>query len=202
MKVEKEEERPILFKRIFPPEKLLEAGKQVGDLYCAKFDERGYDKDYKRFNEEEIIVRLSKALSDQQILESSLKYRDDLYPYWDFLGNYYTYDRKTKSLRLGSEWEELEKNLDQFFEEFGEQGEAVLRAIWEANVKLNKTYDNWFIVLRLARKRGLKKGWLMILADLEIMGVIRRHKGDLGVPEELLPLVEKVLQKQKVRETD
>lgn len=188
MRVEKEEERRILFKRIFPPEKLLEIGKQVGDPYCAKFDERGYDKDYRHFNEEEVITRLSKALSDQQVLEFSLKYRDDLSSYRDFRGNYYTYEPKKKELKLESSWPELRREIERLIQKHGENARALLKACYHICVEVGKRWKNYYHIQSRAREFGMKKGWLIMLADFELAGVISRHKGDINIPEERAPL--------------
>jgi len=37
-------------------------------------------------------------------------------------------------------------------------------------------------------KEGMKKGWLIMLADFELAGVISGHKGDIDIPEERVPL--------------
>lgn len=188
MEVEKEEEGRILFKRIFPPEILLEVRKEVGDSYCAQFDERGYDKDYKRFNEEEVITLLSKALSDQQILEFSLKYRDDLSSYWDFRGNYYTYDPKKKELKLESSWPELRREIQRLIQKHGENARAFLKACCYVCVEVGKRWKNYYHIQSKAREFGMKKGWFTMLADFELAGVISRHKGNIDIPEERVPL--------------
>ena len=110
----------------------------------------------------------------------------------DFKGKYYTYDHKTKKLKLDSEWRMLEEKLDEIFQEHGKGGKAVLRAIWEVNVKLDKKWDNYYMIKTLAERLGLEKGWFKILSSLEIIGLIQRHKGDIWIPEELLPLADRI----------
>ena len=201
--VSKEHERKLLLKILFPTPyagyehmlALFEICRELGDPYCLNFDEKGYTTDYKPFDSEEVISRVAKLLIDDHLLYYFERYKNKLTGGRDFKGKYYTYDDKTKSLKIKSEWKKLEEMLDEFSKEYRKGGEAVLRAIWEANVKLNKKYDNYYIVKTLAEKYGLGKGWFKILSSLEIIKVVYRHKGDIWISEELLPLVENVLQK-------
>lgn len=203
--VVKEHERKLLIKRIFPTPfaghehtlVLFQTCRDLGDQYCLSFDEKGHTSDYKPFDSEEVIDRVVKLLTDDRLRSHVERDKTVISEYHDFRGKYYTYDHKTKSLKLESEWEELETMLDEFAIEYRKDGKAVLCAIREANVKLDKKSDNWFIIRKLAKKHGYKKGWFEILASLEIIGIIQRHKGDLWVPEELIPLVENVLERWK-----
>jgi hypothetical protein len=196
MNAEKEDERHILLKKIFPSEKLLETGKQLGDSYCLRFDERGYDKEYKRFDEGEVINRLSKLLSDQQTLEFSSKYRDSLSTYWDFRGNYYTYDPKKRELKLESSWPELRREMERLLEKHGENARAFLRACYRICVELDKKWKNYYHIQSKAREFGMKKGWLTMLADFELGGIVTRHKGDIEVPEERVPLLRSLIEQR------
>jgi hypothetical protein len=59
-------------------------------------------------------------------------------------------------LKLESEWPSLEAKLEELYREYGKDGKAVLRAIWESNVKLKKR-DNWFVIQTLAKRYGLER---------------------------------------------
>jgi hypothetical protein len=199
--VSKDHERKLLLERLFPtpfaPNEntlaLFEICRELGDPYCLSFDEKGYTTDYKSFDSKEVISIATKLLTDDRLLYYAEKYKNRLNEYVDFKGRYYTYDHKTKTLKLGSEWEKIEEELDECFREHGKGVGAILRAIWEINVIHDKKWNNFHMVLMLAKKYGLEKGWWMILSCLELIGVIQRHKGDIAIPEELLPLVENVL---------
>ncbi len=193
MQSEKEYERRLLLRRIFPAEKLLEIGKQIGDPYCVQFDERGYDKNYRRFSEEEVISRLSNALSDEQILDFSMKYKDSLSPYRDFLGNYYTYDSKQKEVKLKSSWPKLQREIERLIQKHGENARAFLKACYYVCVELDRKWDNYYHIQSKAREFGMVKGWLTMLADFELAGVIIRRKGDINIPEEIAPLLRNYL---------
>jgi hypothetical protein len=179
----------------------------LGDQYCLSFDEKGYTADYKSFDSEEVIDRVVKLLTDDRLLSYVERHKTIISEYHDFRGKYYTYDHKTKSLTLESVWEKIEARLNEFFEEFGKDGVAVLRAIWEANVNLDKDckWNNYYIVYTLAKKYGLKKGYRSILDNLRIfprmlepIRYIKSNRGvDIQIPEELIPFVENVLQRWK-----
>jgi len=62
-------------------------------------------------------------------------------------------------------------------------------------VEHDKKWHNYWFIHTLVKKYGLGKGWLRILSELERIRVVRWHKGDISIPEELIPLVENVLQR-------
>jgi len=205
----KEHERKLLIKRLFPTPLagyehtlvLFQTCRELGDQYCLSFDEKGYTADYKPFDSEEVIEKAVKLLTDDRLPSYVEKYKDKLQRS-DFRGKYYTYDQKTKSLKLKSEWEKIEAKLNEFFQEHGNNGKAVLRAIWEANVNLDKKWNNYYIIYALAKKYGLKKGYRSILDNLRIfprmhepIRYIKSNRGvDIQIPDELIPLIENVLQ--------
>jgi len=206
----KEHERKLLIKRLFPTPLagyehtlvLFKICRELGDQYCLTFDEKGYTADYKPFDSEEVIDRAVRLLTDDRLPSYVEKYKEKL-ARSDFRGKYHSFDHKTKSLKLESVWEKIEARLNEFFEEFGKDGVAVLRAIWEANVNLDKKWNNYYIVYALAKKYGLRKGYRSILDNLRIfprmhepIRYIKSNRGvDIQIPDELIPLVEIVLQR-------
>ena len=201
IKVDKTIEKELLLRRIFPAPyagyestlPLFIICRELGDSYCLKFNEKGYTKNYQRFDSEEVIKRVSKLISDEQLLYYAKKFEAALNTYSDFKGKYYTYDHKTKQLKIGSKWKTILKTLNEFFNEYGKNGEAVLRAIFEVNVKHDKRWKNFWLIHTLAKKYGLVKGWYAILSELELIGIITRHKGDIWIPDELIPLIKHVI---------
>lgn len=58
---------------------------------------------------------------------------------------------------------------------------------------MHKKWHNYWFIHALAEKHGLGKGWFKALSELEKIRVVRWHKGDISIPEELIPLVENIL---------
>ena len=211
--IDKEQERKLLVKRIFPTPyagykdslALFEICRDLEDPYSLGFNEDGHTPDYKGFDSETVVERASKLLINARLNHYVDKYRDKLNEWNSFKGKYYTYNPKTKTLKLESEWAKLETGLDELYSEYGVGLKAVLRAVWEVNVKLSKKWDNYWMIHMLAKKYGLDKGWFRNLSRLELVGakqlsaemvgVVDWHKGSISIPEELIPLVEKVLRK-------
>lgn len=201
--VTREHERKLLIKRLFPTPLagyehtlvLFQICRELGDQYCLSFDEKGYTADYKSFDSEEVIEKAVKLLTDDRLPNYVERHKKVTSEYHDFTGKYYTYDHKTKSLKLESEWEKIESELQGLFKEYGKGRKAVLRAIWEANVEHDKKWHNYWFIHTLAEKHGLGKGWFKVLSELERIKVVRWHKGDISIPEELIPLVENVFQR-------
>jgi hypothetical protein len=189
MQPEKENERRLLLKRIFPAEKLLEIGKRLGDSYCIQFDERGYDKSYMCFSEEEVIMRLSRMLSDEQILDFSVKYKDSLSPFWDFQGNYYTYDSKKREVKMESSWPKIQKEIERLIQKHGENARAFIKACYYICVELDRKWGNYYHIQSKAREFGMMRGWLTMLADFELAGVITWDNGNINIPEEIAPFL-------------
>jgi hypothetical protein len=201
VEVDKEYERKLLLKRIFPTPftgfkdslALFEICRELGDPYCLSFNDNGYTSDYKPFDTEEVINRATTLLADDKIFDYYVKkYKDKLSPYHDFKGRYYTYDHKTKNLRFESVWGELKKRLDEFFDKYENDGMIVLRAIYEVYVKLDKRRHNFHMILGLAKENGLRKGWFIIKARLEMMEIVE-DGGDISIPEELIPFLRNIL---------
>ena len=61
-------ERRLLLKRLFDGLILLKIERELGDEYCLKFNESGYDKDYNRFSEDEDAKRIVNLLIDESLL--------------------------------------------------------------------------------------------------------------------------------------
>jgi len=144
-------EKEILIELLFPTPYagsqntllLFSLCRELGDEYCLSFNDLGYTSDYKPFDSKEVIKRSTQFLTDDRLLSYFENNKNQLNPWRDFYGKYYTYEKKIKRLRIGSEWDKIEKNLDEFHARKGKQLHAVLMAIWEANVDLNKRNDNW-----------------------------------------------------------
>ena len=40
----------------------------------------------------------------------------------------------------------------------------------------------------------MKRGWMTMLVDFELAGVIKRHRGDISIPEELIPFIRRFIE--------
>jgi hypothetical protein len=204
MEEEKIKERVILLKRAFDAVaytkgqvSLLQVGKELGDEYCSRFGESGYDSNYNRCDENEVVNRVARKMDDQELLKIFEKYKDKLKPYYDFKGKYYTYIGNKQEFRIGSEWSSLE--MEKLFTKYGKDVSSLLEACFKVIVEMNKEWDNYLYIQNIAKDLGCGKGWRKALTDLEIIGVISRHKGDVSIPEELLPFVKGILEKWQKR---
>ncbi|MCD6470138.1 hypothetical protein J7L29_05000 [Candidatus Bathyarchaeota archaeon] len=79
----------------------------------------------------------------------------------------------------------------------GSDAYALLGAVCQICVKEKKRWDNWWLLFYEAKKRGVKN-WLIALTGLERAGLIERHKGDIWVPEELVPLLEEIVKRYNI----
>lgn len=187
---DKENERRLLLKRIFTPyastENLLfRICKESGDEYCLKFEDTGLTKNYEKCDDEQVVMRTAKLLTDDNLLTYCEKYKDHLNEYHNFKGQYYTYSYQTRTLKIESEWTNLEKKLRDMILHHHKNAKAVLEAIYEVNVDHNK-YDNYLMIQTLAKEKGLKEGWYTIISKLELIGVIRRSRGEMTIPDEMI----------------
>ena len=69
----------------------------------------------------------------------------------------------------------------------------MLEAIYEVNFVHDMTYKNYYPVMTLAKKKGLGKGWRTYLSELQLIGLIDTDTRHITIPEEMRPLIEKVL---------
>jgi hypothetical protein len=206
MEEEKIKERVILLKKAFDvvvyiegQVSMLQIGKELGDEYCSRFNERGYDSNYNRCDENEVVNRVARKIDDQQLLKIFEKYKGKLKTYYDFKGKYYTYIGSKQEFRIRSEWPSLEVEMEKLFTKYGKDVSSLLEACFKVIVEMDKKWDNYLYIQNIAKDLGCNKGWRKALTDLEIIGVISRHKGDIGIPEELLPFVNEILEKWKKR---
>jgi len=193
---DKLKERYLLLKRIFEGLTLLAIGKDLGDDYCARFDERGYDSNYNYFNEDEVVKRLANILTDEQLLNISEKYKDKLSTYWSFLGRYYTYDPEKRRLLLESSWDRIREEIHSVYRSVGESVYGILKAFLE----LKKDWTYWSsckynpLLFRAEELIGTSRGLKKALDGLRAKGIVSLHKGDIEIPPELVPLIKEVIE--------
>lgn len=76
------------------------------------------------------------------------------------------------------EWQLI---LIQLESKHGPAVKALLTAIHKVAVELGKPFDNYWPIQNMARELGCTR-FLSVLADLELAGVVERHKGDIYFP--------------------
>ena len=189
-------ERCLLLRRIFEGLTLLAIGKNLGDDYCIKFDERGYDSNYNYFNEDEVAKRLATTLTDEQLLNISEKYRGKLSTYWSFLGRYYTYDPKKRRLLLESTWSKIREEIYSVYKAVGEPVYGILKAFLE--LREDWTYYSSCkynpLLFRAEELIGTPRGLRKALDGLQAKGIMRLHKGDVEILPELTPLIKEIVE--------
>jgi hypothetical protein len=203
---EKIEERYILLKKIFQPIKLLNIGRKIGDPYCSQFNEHGYDKDYKYYEEDKVASSLSERLSDEQLVEIVKTNPDAIYRYWGFYGKYYTFDNTKGELRLESTWPKFRSRLEEVFGKHGQAAWAVLKAYLE----VREDHSTWsscdYNRLQYRSKELAGKNWKNALIALEIAQVVQkrgsgRTPGERSIAREMIPLIEEVVSEWEKRIT-
>jgi hypothetical protein len=196
----KKAELVLLLRKMFDGATLLAIGRELHEPYCLQFNEAGYDKSYKYYEEELVAKAIANILSNDQILAISAKYNDKMRSFWDFSGKYYTYCAKTKELSFESAWTSIEGSIKDLLAEHGRATYAVLKAYLE----LRKDYPPWsacdYNQLAYRAKELSGTGWKQALIGLEVAGVIGkrgsgRRPGERSIALELIPLVEDVLSK-------
>ena len=199
-------ERTLLLRKIFDGLAILFIGRELQDTYCMQYNEIGYDKDYRYYDEKTAAASVSGAVPDDNRLVTIVqKHRDRLRTYWSFFGEFYTYDPKKKELLTESAWSRIEQKLDSVFSKHGVATSAVLKAYIELrnDNDLFSACDYSRLAYRAKELGG--KGWKQALVALEIDGVIEkrgsgRRPGERSISLELIPLVEQVLSKWEKRQ--
>lgn len=195
MPFSKEDEMELLLKRIFPalypsvqdPPVLLKICRDLGDEYCLRFEETGFTQNYQeKCDPQKVLKRCARSLTDDNLLSYCKKYKEFLNKYRDFKGERYTYNHRTQEVRLESQWPRLEKRLHDLVLDYPRGTETVLEAIWEVNIEHDKKLDNWWAIHTVAKNKGLGRGWIKIIEELDLLGIIDKHKGDISIPEEMI----------------
>ena len=198
----REKERELLIERLFwdsSPGSNLEDNplfsicRELGSDYCLGFNENGYTKKYEGFNSKKVRSEALRLMNDESLDKYVEKYSDKLHIYRSFYGQFYTFDRKNRKLYHESRWSKIEEKLLLYLNKYKSNGKAVLEAIYEVNTVQSTSYKNYYMVMTLAKNKGLGKGWRTLLSELQLMDLIDDDTKHILITEEVLPLVEKVL---------
>jgi hypothetical protein len=190
---ERIKERIVLLSRIFNEYSpaIIKIGREIGDSYCMQFNDQGYDPQYRSIDRKQALYDVASKITEQQLLELYLKHKDEATYPRSFFGRFYTFDDKSRTLKCETIWPEIKQKLESLYKKHEKAVRIVLEACYLTN-KRGEQWDNYLKIQYYAKDHDAK-GWKHALTDLESAGIVWRHKGDVILPEELMPLIEEML---------
>ncbi len=181
-------ERKLLLEELRYSGIILTLGKEIGEPYCLQFNDNGYDQQYARFDNTIAIPKIAEKVTDEQLVSFFSKNPAKGYT---FKGKFYT--MRDGVLAMETDWPLLEENLIKLAGKYPRGSViAVLLACYEVCVKMGKQSNNYLYIQSIAQDLGVVN-FGKVLTGLELAEVIIRHKGDIMIPPERVPLVEAVL---------
>ena len=191
MEKQKVKERELLLKKaLLYSDCLPKFGREVGEAYSLQFNEHGYDSSYNRFDPQKAVPLIAARVDEEKLLRFFEANRDSVSEYVDFRGRFYTL--RGARLTAVSEWSGIEHSFWELCERRGESLPLMLQACYRVSIEMDRRRDNYFMIRNVASDTGVG-AWQQVLADLEMIGLVQRDKGDIWIPEELVPLVERLL---------
>lgn len=161
----------------------LKLGKAIGEPYCSQFNDDGYDAKYNRFDAAAAIPKIAEKVTDDQLVSFLSNGTADSCV---FRGRFYTL--RDGRLTLETEWPSIKQELVGLLSKHGESVLAVLEACLKVITEMGRRWKNYLHIEAVAKDLGASN-FRTALTDLELAGVIIRHKGDIEIPSELRPLV-------------
>ncbi|NHV98773.1 MAG: hypothetical protein HA496_03905 [Thaumarchaeota archaeon] len=208
----KDAERRILLQRVFYKDRdLYKIGKFAGIAWFNKFEAK-FERDiYAYFADEErreAVEKITLEVSDEKFIDAFNKVFKEEPRYIEidrFIGEHYYFDVNT-GLRLENRQENLKKEIRSALEETGKRGFYFLKAIIELykEGKWDKAYGGatWADILAKIRELG---GEYPAARDVALLKSYKiyyktgsRRYPTHTIPEEIIPLVEKVLNEMAV----
>ncbi len=181
-------ERKLLLTEIQYSNLILKLGKAVEEPYCCQFNDDGYDQQYTRFDNEVAIKKIAETVTDDQLVSF---FADNPVTGYTFKGQFYTLRNGT--LVLDTDWSDIKGSLWRLEVKYPSgSATAVLAACYNVCVKMNKQWNNYLHIQSVARDLGAEN-FRDALTDLELAEIIVRHKGDIRLPPERIPLAEEFL---------
>ena len=166
----------------------LKLGKAIGEPYCSQFNGDGYDAQYNRFDAAIAIPKIAEKVTDDQLV-SLLS--DSTAGSYVFRGRFYT--MRDGRLTLETEWPSIKQELVGLLSKHGESLPAVLEACLKVITEMGRRWKNYLHIEAVAKDLGASN-FRTALTDVELVGVIIRHKGDIEIPLELRSLVQEFLE--------
>ncbi len=180
-------ERRLLLEELKYSDVLLKLGRESGEPYCLQFNDSGYDQQYHRLDIGTVISKTAEKVTDEELVAFFSRNPAKGYSFW---GNFYT--MRDGIMSLGTEWPSIREKLMRLAAKHGDSLAAVLQACYIVCIEKDKRGKNYLHIEATAREMGAAN-FRAILTDLELAEVLVRHKGDIKMPVELAPLIQKFL---------
>ena len=174
--------------------------KRLDSEYCKRFNDHGYDNEYKRIDIKKMISELASKTDEALFLSYFNSYKENIKCYHNFFGRYYTLICKENILKNSSLWPEKRKEVENILSKYPEGGIKVLSAIYYVNAEMGITFKNYYMVKAQAMNMGFSgKNWFKILSELQLAGIIASGSyKHIEIHKEILPLVGEIV-KQSTR---
>ena len=181
-------ERKLLLEELRYSNVVLRLGKEIGEPYCLQFNDDGYGQQYSRFENTVAIPKVAEKATDDQLV--SFFSRNPVKGY-TFKGKFYTL--MDGALVLETDWPSIRESLLILAQKHQPgSAAAVLEACYKVCVKMGKQWNNYLYVQAVAKDLGAAN-FRDVLTGLELAEVVIKHKGDIMIPPERIPLVEVAL---------
>ena len=168
---------------------------RLGSEYCKRFNDKGYDSEYKKLDFDTVISEIANRADEDEFLSYFNSYNENIKCYRDFFGRYYTLICKENILKNSSLWPEKRKEVENILLKYPEDGIKILSAVYYVNDEKGVTFKNYYMVKAQAMNLGFSgKNWFKILSELQLAGIIGsgtyKH---IGIHKEILPLVGEII---------
>jgi Holliday junction DNA helicase RuvB len=192
-------EKNLLLSRLFDEKTLLAIGKEIGDEYCNKFNEKGFDKDNKYVDKYEVAKRLSSVLTDSELVEIFEKDKDHLRDA-RFVGKYYTYASSKAGLELGSMWHSIKEEIYKVYDHLGDLAYSLLKAFLTTPSSSSPYGNDGFLryeqrLLLYNAEALADKSCKKALDGLRAIkrNVFQLQERNILVPQDIIPLIEEIV---------
>ena len=168
---------------------------RLGSEYCKRFNDKGYDSEYKKLDFDTVISEIANRADESEFLSYFNSYKENIKCYRDFFGRYYTLICKENILKNSSLWPEKRKEVENILSKYPEGGIKVLSAIYYVNAEIGITSKNYYMVKAQAMNLGFSgTNWFKILSELQLAGIIAsggyKH---IEIHKEIMPLVGEIV---------
>ena len=180
-------ERQLLLEELRYSNVILELGKEIGEPYCSQFNDEGYGQQYTRFENATAIPKVAEKATDEQLVSFFSKNPAKGYT---FKGQFYTL--RDGTLVLDTDWPAIKESLWKLEGKYPGSAITALGACYEVCEQKGKRRNNYLYIQAVAKDYG-SKNFRDVLTGLELAEIIVRHKGDIRIPPERVPLAEAVL---------
>ena len=174
---------------------LLHECQRLGSQYCKKFNDNGYDREYKSLDFNALISEIINKVDEDRFLSYFNSYKENIKCHRDFLGKYYTLFCKENILKNYSVWDKKREEIENILLKYPGDAIKLLSAIYYVNAEKGITYKNYYTVNVQAQNMGFSgKNWFKILSELQLAGImVSGTYKHIKVYEEILPLIGEIV---------